>query len=648
MARLLDMVLPEDFVPDMEDVLPFKQRLQEELFQPLTVAHMNGFLRELSEKKKRFMCKYLKIPIRIHPKRVFPEAVFFKHISPSLQEQEGKQKLLYAILLTVFDVYEDTDESPEALLSSEENKVKTHGFWHYYWALRLYPERNEQVEKRLGELVANPLVQSHPSLKDSTSMAITDQDKIMADQDNQLIALKRKLERESGFRQQAEQELNRLRKKLQHQEKLASQFSAENEKFKELVAKVKQAEQDKQLALEKKRLHIRNIQEEKSRLLSQTRSLEGELARLREQAAAAERDLKQSKLRLAIERNRPDHPTELAGRLVKALYAESEQLCHGFHNNGREGITQRKEIRELFDLIDLLEQYQRGEDEITIERPKAPAVIHTPKTEVQENITGVNGTFNRRDHGGYIVLENGEAFNITESMVYHHNLEHEAEVKCTPYHENGAKLYRIELLLQGDDAFAPIHQFDGYVGLGEHYTWYCVDINNSENRYPLHEKDVQIRQPVDGDPCLFNVALGGHIARLSRLYRETPDETEEVEKTNHRLKPALPKTKTKPEPFLSRCRIAIVGGQQKWFETVVSETGAELIHENGDHPERIHADLRRANALFLLLTATSHRATWSCIEIAKQQSIPHFVIQGSKSNLRSLLWEHRETILRRQ
>ncbi|MGC6585126.1 hypothetical protein ACPV3A_09175 [Paenibacillus sp. Dod16] len=534
-------------------------------------------------------------------------------------------------------------------MSSEEKKVKTYGFWHYYWALRLYPERNEQVEKRLGELALNPLVQSHHSVRDSTSMATTDQDKIMSDQDKQLLALKRKLERESGFRQQAEQELNRLRKKLQHQEKLASQFSAENNKLKELVTEVKQAEQDKQRALEEKRLHIRNFQEERSRLLSQTRSLEGELARLREQAAAAERDLKQSKLRLAIERNKPEHPAELAKRLVKALYAESEQLCHGFYNNGREGITQRKEIRALFDLIDLLEQYQQGEDEITTERPKAPAVIHTPKTEVQENKTGVNGSFNRRDHGGYIVLENGETFNITESMVYHHNLEHEAEVQCTPYQENGVSLYRIELLLQGDDTFAPIHQFDGYVELGEHYTWYCVDINNSENRYPLHEKDVQIQQPVDGDPCLFNVALGGHIARLSRLYREIPDETEKEEKTKHRIKPsALPKTQTKPEPFLSGCRIAIVGGQQKWFETVVSETGAELIHENGDHPERTHADLRRANALFLLLTATSHRATWSCIEIAKQQRIPHFVIQGSKSNLRSLLWEHRETILRRQ
>jgi hypothetical protein len=55
--------------------------------------------------------------------------------------------------------------------------------------------------------------------------------------------------------------------------------------------------------------------------------------------------------------------------------------------------------------------------------------------------------------------------------------------------------------------------------------------------------------------------------------------------------------------------------------------------------------LRRSDALFMLLTATSHRATWSCIEIAKQHRIPHFVIQGSKSNLRTLLWDNRETIM---
>ena len=103
--------------------------------------------------------------------------------------------------------------------------------------------------------------------------------------------------------------------------------------------------------------------------------------------------------------------------------------------------------------------------------------------------------------------------------------------------------------------------------------------------------------------------------------------------------------RAKRQPFLQNCVITIVGGVRKWFEAVVRECGAELAHDNGDHPERVVADLRRSQALFLLITSTSHRATWEGVDIAKSHGIPHFVIQGSKSNLRSLLWENRELIL---
>ncbi|MEI4927282.1 hypothetical protein Q8G50_32710, partial [Klebsiella pneumoniae] len=65
---------------------------------------------------------------------------------------------------------------------------------------------------------------------------------------------------------------------------------------------------------------------------------------------------------------------------------------------------------------------------------------------------------------------------------------------------------------------------------------------------------------------------------------------------------------------------------------------------NGASPDRIHAKLRRADALFMLLTATSHEAIWSCVDIAKENNIPHFRIEGSKSNLRKLLWENRDRI----
>ncbi|GJM75627.1 hypothetical protein HMSSN036_78430 [Paenibacillus macerans] len=77
---------------------------------------------------------------------------------------------------------------------------------------------------------------------------------------------------------------------------------------------------------------------------------------------------------------------------------------------------------------------------------------------------------------------------------------------------------------------------------------------------------------------------------------------------------------------------------------MVKQTGAEFVHENGEHPERIFAELRKSNALFKLITATSHEATWAGVEIAKANGIPHFVLEGSKANLRRLLWENRELI----
>jgi hypothetical protein len=187
------------------------------------------------------------------------------------------------------------------------------------------------------------------------------------------------------------------------------------------------------------------------------------------------------------------------------------------------------------------------------------------------------------------------------------------------------------------------------VELGNHFTYYCVDVSNHDNRFPLHEKDLVIQKPHDGTPCLFNVATDGEFARLSKLYMrtgtgETNKEQVIKEKTVNATKNRKSE-RSEQETFLEGCSIVIVGGQEKWFESVVKETGAELYHENGDNPERVHAKLRRANALFMLLTATSHDATWSCVEIAKERQIPHFTIQGSKSNLRKQLWDNRHKIL---
>lgn len=267
---------------------------------------------------------------------------------------------------------------------------------------------------------------------------------------------------------------------------------------------------------------------------------------------------------------------------------------------------------------------------------------------------GLNGTFFRRDHGGYIVLETGQTFNITESLVLQHQLQHEAGVLCRPKQHDPTQ-YEIELLLQGDDSNSSIVQYDGYVQLGEHFTWYCVDLNDPQHRFPLHERDVAIRTPKDGDPCSFNVEIGKQVARLSRLYRAQPISELEAKRTAisgaavqsaaRAAKAQAKKEYEKPEPFLEGHQITIVGGLKKWFEEVVEETGATLVHENGKNPKRIFHDLKRSSALFLLLTATSHQAYWDCVEIAKQNQIPFYFIEGSKSNLRHLLWNNQDQII---
>lgn len=263
---------------------------------------------------------------------------------------------------------------------------------------------------------------------------------------------------------------------------------------------------------------------------------------------------------------------------------------------------------------------------------------------------GQSGTFYRRDHGGYIVLEEGESFNITESMVYKHHLQHEAEVLCIPRPDgHGGTQYEISLLFQGDDTFSPVRQYNGYAEQDEYGTWYAVDMNDADRRYPIHTRDLDIQRPVDGAPCIFNVGEEESVARLARVYRDfsAPDAPQRREPSLLRSSSGKAKRearKSKPEPFLQGCTIVVMGGQRKWFEDVVAESGAEYVHENGLRPDLVASDLRRAQALFLLITSTSHRASWEGVELAKAAGIPYFIIQGSKSNLRSMLWENREVI----
>ncbi|MCM3273042.1 DUF2325 domain-containing protein [Paenibacillus elgii] len=83
--------------------------------------------------------------------------------------------------------------------------------------------------------------------------------------------------------------------------------------------------------------------------------------------------------------------------------------------------------------------------------------------------------------------------------------------------------------------------------------------------------------------------------------------------------------------------ITIVGGERKWYQPVADELGFELIHENGRSPERILSALKRSKAVYMMLEATSHKATWMCKEHAKKYGIPFFRIQGCKSQLKDMI-----------
>lgn len=298
------------------------------------------------------------------------------------------------------------------------------------------------------------------------------------------------------------------------------------------------------------------------------------------------------------------------------------------------------------------DETERPEEDKSEPDGMAEALQEYEADEAASYSPGQEGTFYRRDHGGYIKLDNGETFNITESLVYKLQLQHEAEVWCTPREDaSGAVQYEIELLFQGDDAFSPVRQYNGYVEVDENGVWYAVDMNDAQRRYPIHLRDLDIQRPAEGAPCIFNVGEEENVARLARVYRDFSDPAAAPRRDPLAARPAASSgkvkkegRKTKPEPFLNGSTIVVLGGQRKWFEDVVVESGANYVHENGERPDLIASDLRKAQALFLLITSTSHRAYWEGVELAKASGVPFFIIQGSKSNLRGMLWENRELI----
>ncbi|AKG37345.1 hypothetical protein [Paenibacillus durus] len=237
-SSLLGFSIPDDFVLDLEgeETLSFKQRIQEESVKPFPIESMKSLLRELSNKKKRTMAAYMKWPIRFNPKKPFPDVVFNKYLGAELQQKEGKQKLLIAILSAVLDLYDEEEESAEAFLAAQNEKIKEYGYWHYYWALRFYPDYTEEVQKRLLELAAGNGQSDDHRLAEPLNPAVVANKKHGVDMKKHIAALKRKLDRESDLRQKAEKEMKRLRNESRRQDKLAEYLSAEKSRHEEDLA----------------------------------------------------------------------------------------------------------------------------------------------------------------------------------------------------------------------------------------------------------------------------------------------------------------------------------------------------------------------------------------------------------------------------
>ncbi|WP_025846136.1 hypothetical protein [Paenibacillus ehimensis] len=631
----------------------FLQAIKEESLHPFPVDKFKFLIHELSVQQKRAIAHFLNLPIVFSRHKKFPDALFHKLL---LQLQKhylltDRERLYWVILYAVLDLLKN--ESPgslETFLAAKEDNISRFGQWHFYWALRLHPGR-----AAAGTLWEEAIREFEEGLQGKAPEAKSIQEDRISDA--KLTALEDKLKKEFALRQTREKEAGQLRKELGIQTKKLEQFEREKKQLSAelLILKEEAVKQKAEAEVSRNQLEARlyRLNKEKNELLNQLKDAEWKVEEMKSNAAKAEHELEKWKKRL--ERKEQSSTCDLIGLLLHSLLPESDKLYQELRQSDPENApVLRARIRKIFDLIDLLEQFQQehGQARSTshVQTSDHSLASDSSVPEASRESESYVGTFYRRDHGGYIVLEDGKTFNVTESMVHQYGLEHEAEVQCSPgKQQNGMTLYDIELLLQGDDTYAPVRQFFGYIELGAHFTWYVVDMNNSQNRYPLHQRDIEIQQPNDGDPCLFNIADEGRFARISRLYRKTKQTAAEQELKTY--KPSLLRgqaKKAKPDPFLDDCKVVIVGGMRKWFEGVVAETGATLIHDSGDAPERIHSDLSKANALFFLLTATSHRATWSCVEIAKHRRIPHFVIQGSKSNLRTLLWENRELIKRKQ
>lgn len=717
-ARLAGLIDSPEWTKEMEN---YRTLLEREASLPLPGEMLMAYAKELPDKEKLAIALALEFPFAKRELRKWPDMLFVKMLRTALQQSQRdaaiKRRLTYAILVTLTTPI-DESLSMETLLEEHDERIRSSGYWLHYWSFFFHQDKAQNNELWLKEIKRLESLKSHnakeplprsPSSEPSGSMPeLMEPDKF----EKKLKLIEGLYKKESSARQRLEHELAQKDKLLRMKTKELEQFENELDRLREEVdqsdAKADQAEQARQARERRWKLEQASWLEERNSFMEHMRSLNVQVSQLERKTEQQKKELDmQEKNKTNLRQEIGDMKNQLfstdlmASKLTESVELEVAEMSQTMTlarasssraGSGHEFAVTRARIRKALDLLDALEHYRQDDAELipgaapvvaysnagahadssydamqtAKQLPDLPLPNAAPdaasRLDTEPSAPALYGTFYRRDHGGYIKLENGETFNITESLVHHHELQHEAELLCTPAGKQQPGkpfIYDLQLLFQGDDAFSPVQQLDGYIEMGDGPLWFCVDMNDSTQRYQVHHKDVEIQKPSHGDPCSFNVFEGGHIARITKLYRLQGNEaktladknvhpaqldTASQKRSKEKRSAALPKTRM--QPFLQNCVITIVGGLRKWFEDVVMESGAELAHDSGDHPERITADLRRSQALFLLISSTSHRATWEGIDIAKAHGIPHFIIQGSKSNLRSLLWENRELILK--
>lgn len=678
-----------------EVVTKYKNNMEVHVNRPFPQHSLMQYVRSISNYDKLMLAITLKLPFTRKDLKQWPELLFYKKLNFVLKKITSDRKLKKQLLLFLIDRTIQEPPSLSTIKYQLPQLTAEHGYWTVYWTLYFHQEHAEQEElylsilKELEDLQDNSELQETSEVKSAVAASSelieideldTKHEKLRLEK--KISVLEDKVSKEISTRQQIElasvQKDKTIRQLQQEQEKLQQQAILLKEQIAMYDMKVINLERMQQETTLRRKEDEDRWLSERASLLSQNKLNLDDIRKLNLQLEQLQKELDDSKRQTAnwqqIAQQRQEELQSLANSKQPLEEQLSEITTHMHskldmynqdllnlmkdeHATYEQRLYYRQQMLNMLQIVESIDKFQHEQQQQNMDnkQPNKEAPIDVEQLftpDELKNVTAANkqqnqryGTFYRRDHGGYIELENGEIFNITESLVQQLELQHEAEVLCTPTaHPGRSNHYTIELLFQGDDSYSPIETYDGFVIFDQDQKWYCVDLNDESNRFPIHFKDIEIQKPNHGDPCTFNVAEDGHIARLTKLYRVQGEmtETHPGRKKNESRPKATARRKI--EPYLEDCTITIIGGQRKWFESVVKETGAALVHDGGEHPDRIASELSRSQALFMILTSTSHRATWEGIEIAKSNQIPHYIIQGSKSNLRKLLWDNQEVI----